>query len=49
MTASREELHDSLFEDPSFEEKSLRFGTDAACQVMYITRERYLDVDEDGG
>lgn len=48
MTATRIELEDSLFEDPAFEEKSLRFATDTACQVVYITRERYLDVDEDG-
>jgi dynein heavy chain 1 len=48
MTASQQELEDSLFEDPSFEEKSLRFATDVGCQVVYITRERYLDVDETG-
>ncbi len=48
MTATQQELEDSLFEDLSFEEKSLRFATDAASQVVYITRERYLDVDEDG-
>ena len=48
MTATREELEDSLFEDPSFDEKCLRFATDSSCQVIYITRERYLDVDEEG-
>ena len=48
MSASLAELQDSLFEDPSFQEKSLRFASDAGCQVVYITRERYLDADEDG-
>jgi dynein heavy chain 1 len=48
MTASQQELEDSLFEDPSFEEKTLRFATDAGCMVVYITRERFYDVDEDG-
>ncbi|WVQ81477.1 hypothetical protein IAT38_003601 [Cryptococcus sp. DSM 104549] len=47
MSATREELDDSLFEDPSFDEKAVRFATDAACQVIYVTRERYLDVEED--
>ena len=48
MTATPNELQESLFEDPSFEEKALRFASDPSCQVVYITRERYLDVDEDG-
>ena len=48
MTATSHELQSSLFDDPSFEEKSLRFATDAGCQVVYITRERYLDVDDTG-
>jgi dynein heavy chain 1 len=48
MAATRQELEHGLFEDPAFEEKSLRFATDAGCQVVYITKERYLDVDEDG-
>ncbi|WVQ93134.1 hypothetical protein IAU59_000198 [Kwoniella sp. CBS 9459] len=47
MSASRQELEDSLFEDPHFDEKALRFATDAGCQVVYITKERYLDVEED--
>lgn len=49
MTATQQQLDDSLFQDPSFEEKSLRFATDAGCQVVYLTRERYMDADEDGG
>jgi len=48
MSAESVELADSLFSDPSFEEKSLRFATDMGCQVVYITRERYLDTDEEG-
>ncbi|OWZ39026.1 dynein heavy chain 1, cytosolic [Cryptococcus neoformans Tu259-1] len=48
MSATPQELEDSLFEDPNFDEKTVRFATDASCQVVYITRERYLDVDEDG-
>ena len=48
MSATGQELKDSLFEGPGFEEKSVRFATDPACQVVYITRERYLDLDEDG-
>lgn len=48
MSATSEELDDSLFLDPGFEEKALRFATDGGCQVIYVTRERYLDVDEDG-
>ncbi|CAD6590781.1 MAG: hypothetical protein TREMPRED_005879, partial [Tremellales sp. Tagirdzhanova-0007] len=47
MSATGQELKDSLFEGPGFEEKSVRFATDPACQVVYITRERYLDLDED--
>jgi dynein heavy chain 1 len=48
MSATREELEDSLFEDPSFEEKVARFATDSGCQVVYVTKETFLDVDEDG-
>ncbi|KIR72005.1 dynein heavy chain 1, cytosolic [Cryptococcus deuterogattii CA1014] len=48
MSAAPQELEDSLFEDPNFDEKTVRFATDANCQVVYITRERYLDVEEDG-
>jgi len=48
MAASVDDLDVSLFSDPSFSEKALRFATDSACQVVYITRERYLDLDEDG-
>lgn len=48
MAATRQELEHGLFDDPAFEEKSLRFATDAGCQVVYITKERYLDMDEDG-
>ena len=38
----------SLISDPSFEDKALRFATDAACQVVYITKQRYLDSQDDG-
>jgi len=48
MAATRQELEHGLFDDPAFEEKSLRFATDVGCQVVYITKERYLDIDEDG-
>lgn len=48
MAATRQELEMGLFGDPTFEEKTLRFASDAGCQVVYITKERYLDVDEDG-
>lgn len=48
MSATSEELEDSLFEDPSFEEKVARFATDSGCQVVYVTKETFLDVDEDG-
>ncbi|OCF56381.1 dynein heavy chain 1, cytosolic [Kwoniella mangroviensis CBS 10435] len=46
MSATKQEIEDSLFEDPSFDEKTIRFATDPGCQVVYITKERYLDVDE---
>ena len=45
MSATRQEVEDSLFEDPGFEEKSIRFATDLACPVVYITQERILRVD----
>lgn len=48
MSASANELADSMFSDPSFEEKSLRFATDVGCQVVYITRERYMNTEEEG-
>ncbi|WVR09001.1 hypothetical protein IAU60_006061 [Kwoniella sp. DSM 27419] len=47
MAATHEELQESLFEDPSFDEKVQRFAADAGCQVVYISKERYIDVDED--
>ncbi|KAK8843995.1 hypothetical protein IAR55_006788 [Kwoniella newhampshirensis] len=47
MSATRQELEDSLFEDPTFDDKCQRFAADAGCQVVYITKGRYLDVDED--
>ncbi|WWC91126.1 uncharacterized protein L201_006067 [Kwoniella dendrophila CBS 6074] len=47
MSATKQEIVDSLFEDPSFDEKTVRFATDPGCQVVYITKERYLDLDED--
>ena len=46
MSATQEELADSLFIDPSFEEKALRFATDVGCQVVYITRERFVDLED---
>lgn len=48
MSATSEELEDSLFEDASFEEKVVRFAVDASCQVVYITKDTFLDVDEEG-
>jgi dynein heavy chain 1 len=47
MAASRSELEHGLFDDPAFEEKALRFATDAGCQVVYVTKQRYHDADED--
>ncbi|TXT09077.1 hypothetical protein VHUM_02551 [Vanrija humicola] len=47
MSATKQELDQGLFDDPSFDEKVLRFASDHACQVVYVTKERYLDVDED--
>jgi hypothetical protein len=48
MSASLEELEDSLFEDTGFDEKVTRFASDSGCQVVYITKETFVDVDEDG-
>jgi len=48
MSAVRTELEDSLFADPSFEEKVARFASDAGCQVVYVNKERFVDADEDG-
>lgn len=48
MSASMEDIEDSLFEDSSFEEKVTRFASDAGCQVVYITKETFIDVDDDG-
>ncbi|WVQ73635.1 hypothetical protein IAR50_003215 [Cryptococcus sp. DSM 104548] len=47
MSATPQELDDTLFEDPNFDEKTVRFATDVGCQVVYVTKERYLDVDEE--
>ena len=48
MAASSEDLDTSLFVDPNFDEKALRFATDAASQVVYITKERYAEQNENG-
>lgn len=48
MSATPKELDSGLFDDHAFEEKVLRFAEDPGCQVVYITKERYLDVDDDG-
>lgn len=48
MSASIQDLEDSLFLDPSLDEKVLRFAGDAGCQVVYITKEKFADVDDDG-
>lgn len=48
MAATRQELEHGLFDDPNFDEKAQRFAFDAGCQVVYVTKERYLDVDEEG-
>lgn len=48
MSASTEELEDSMFEDPSFEEKVSRFASDAASRSVYVTKETFMDADEDG-
>ena len=48
MSASMEDIEDSLFEDSSFDEKVTRFASDSGCQVVYITKETFIDVDEDG-
>ena len=48
MSATIAELTESLFEDPSFDEKVLRFATDPGCQVVYLTRDRQSDLDPEG-
>ncbi len=48
MSATVEDLAASLFQDPNFDEKVLRFASDAGCQVVYITRDRHVDVEVDG-
>lgn len=48
MAASLSDVEDSLALDPDFEDKCLRFSTDAACRVVYITGRRVTDVDADG-
>lgn len=48
MSASVEELEDSMFEDPSFEEKVQRFASDAASRSVYVTKETFMDADDDG-
>ena len=47
MSASLEDIEDSLFEDSSFDEKVTRFASDSGCQVVYITKETFIDVDDD--
>lgn len=47
MSASAEELEDSMFEDPSFDEKVSRFASDAASRSVYITKETFMDMDEE--
>ncbi|WWC63949.1 uncharacterized protein I303_106555 [Kwoniella dejecticola CBS 10117] len=47
MSATKQEIEDTLFEDPNFDDKTIRFATDPGCQVVYLTKERYVDVDED--
>lgn len=49
MSASLSDVGDSLFRDPLFEENVLRFAGDAGCQVVYITKERSVSMDDDGG
>jgi dynein heavy chain 1 len=48
MSAAVDQLEKTLFADPTFEEKVQRFATDAGCQVVYITRERFVEPDEEG-
>ena len=48
MSASTEELEDSMFEDPGFEEKVSRFASDAASRSVYVTKETFMDSDDDG-
>lgn len=48
MAASVEDLEDSLFADPSFDEKVIRFASDSASRGVYVTKETFLDADEDG-
>lgn len=45
MVATAQELDDTLFQDQNFDEKVQRFATDAGCQVVYITKERFLDAE----
>lgn len=48
MSASLNDLENTLFNDPNFEENVSRFAGDAACQVVYITKERIAIIDDDG-
>lgn len=48
MSASASDLEASLFVEPSFEEQVLRFAGDGGCQVVYITKERFATMDDDG-
>jgi dynein heavy chain 1 len=46
MAASSQELEDTLFQDTSFDEKAQRFATDPGSQVVYITKERFVDAED---
>jgi dynein heavy chain 1 len=48
MSASLSDLENTLFNDHNFEENVSRFAGDAACQVVYITKER-ISIIDDGG
>lgn len=51
MTASRTELEVSLFDDPTFEEKVMRFASDPSIMVAYVTQMKALvePTEEDEG
>lgn len=46
MSTTTQDLDDTLFQDPHLDEKVSRLANDAACQVVYITKERVEGEEE---
>ena len=47
LGAEPDDLRNGLFRDAHYGELARRFGVDAACPVVYISKSR-LDIDADG-